>query len=115
MFRTPKWFSRLTRKPSRSARPVASARQRDRVCLQVEQLEQRLAPANTLSGTVFEDFNANGTRNTVSSIGNSSGNGAVGLAVDTGVAGVTVTVAGSDGFSSSTTTVANGTYPVFND
>jgi len=45
--------------------------------------------SGTISGKVFQDFNGNGTYDTTSTISN-SGNGTIGVAVDSGVAGVEV-------------------------
>ncbi|MEP7341536.1 MAG: SdrD B-like domain-containing protein [Acidobacteriota bacterium] len=48
------------------------------------------AAAGTITGFVFQDYNANGVRDANNSI-NNSGSGNIGAAVDRGVAGVTVT------------------------
>ena len=57
-----------------------------------------LAAAAPISGTAFEDFNDNGTRDS-------------GPAVDSGVGGITVTAYGADGAPvASATTAADGTY-----
>jgi SdrD B-like domain/IPTL-CTERM motif len=46
-----------------------------------------------ISGVVFQDFNANGVQDTATTIANSgTGNGTIGVAIDKGLAGVTVAV-----------------------
>jgi hypothetical protein len=60
-------------------------------------------PANPLSTT--------GGHGTLASF-NLTWSNAIGLANDTGVGGITVTVTGSDGFSQSMTTAANGSYSI---
>ena len=58
--------------------------------------------SGTITGLVFQDFNSNGSRDTTV---------AVGVAVDTGVAGIVVRAFDSTGAQvGSTTTTANGTY-----
>ncbi|MBI1761347.1 MAG: HYR domain-containing protein [Acidobacteria bacterium] len=52
--------------------------------------ERAVAVAGVISGTVFQDYNYNGKRDTGATLTN-NGQGTVGTAVDTGVAGVTVT------------------------
>jgi hypothetical protein len=90
-----KWgFTELrSRKNSRpiSRRPV----QRCRPPLEIEQLECRVVPT-TISGVVFEDFNASGKYVTAATI-NADQSGTVGVAVDTAVAGVTVSAYDSNG------------------
>lgn len=49
-----------------------------------------VAVAGVISGTVFQDYNYNGKRDTAATIAN-AGQGSVGIAIDRGVAGVTVT------------------------
>lgn len=64
----------------------------------------------TISGTVFNDYNSNGTFDTAATLANDGG-GTTGLAVDTGVSGVTVTAFDSNGAAVGTaTSAANGTY-----
>ncbi len=46
--------------------------------------------AGTISGRVFQDFNGNGTYDTTLTIPNSSGSGTIGVAIDRGIANVTV-------------------------
>jgi hypothetical protein len=66
--------------------------------------------AGTISGRVFQDFNANGTFNTTTTITN-DGSGTIGMAIDRGVAGVTVSAYDSSGTLRGTaTTIADGTY-----
>jgi hypothetical protein len=86
------------------------SRPRPRWCLQVEALEKRELLASTLTGTGFQDFNANGRFDTTATVAN-AGTGTVGLAIDRGLAGVTVTAfdAGNAVVGTATTT-ANGTY-----
>jgi hypothetical protein len=68
------------------------------------------AVTSQVTGTVFEDYNANGVMDTVSSLTN-NGTGVVGVAVDRGVGGVTVTAYDAAGASvGSTTSTANGQY-----
>lgn len=52
--------------------------------------------AGTITGTVFQDYNANGVRDTDKNIAN-SGSGTVGVAIDRGVAGVTITAYNASG------------------
>ncbi len=64
----------------------------------------------TISGTVFNDYNSNGTFDTTATLANAGG-GTVGVAVDTGVSGVTVTAYDGAGTAVGTTTsTTNGTY-----
>lgn len=66
--------------------------------------------AGTISGTVFQDYNGNGTRDTNSTASNLGG-GTVGLAVDRGLGGVTVTAYTSAGAVAGTaSTAADGSY-----
>lgn len=66
--------------------------------------------AGTISGVVFQDFDSDGTRDTTSTIPN-NGAGAVGTAVDIGVAGVTVTAFDRTGTVAGTATSdATGNY-----
>ena len=66
--------------------------------------------AGTMTGRVFQDFNGNGTYETTTTIAN-NGAGTVGVAIDRGVAGVTVTAYDPAGVSRGTaTTAADGTY-----
>ena len=68
--------------------------------------------AGTISGVVFEDFNGNGARDTSTTVPNGGGaTGATAVAVDRGMAGVTVTVFDSGGVQRGTTTTdATGAY-----
>jgi uncharacterized repeat protein (TIGR01451 family) len=75
-------------------------------------LQWRSQAAGPISGTVFEDFNGNGLRDTTTTVP-SDGSGATAVAVDRGMAGITVTVYDSAGLQQGTaTTAANGTYTV---
>lgn len=66
--------------------------------------------SGTLTGTVYQDYNANGQRDLSSTLAN-NGAGTVNLAFDRGLAGVTVTAYDGTGtISSTTTSAANGTY-----
>lgn len=60
--------------------------------------------AGTLSGTVFQDYNGNGTFDTAGS--------AASPAIDSAVSGITVTVYAASGASKTTTTLANGTWSI---
>src|SRR6202042_3117986 len=68
----------LSRRPLKRCRPM-----------EVEMLECRVVPT-TISGTVFLDYYDNGVYTTTTSTINNDGTGTVGIAVDTPVAGVTV-------------------------
>src|SRR5262249_40498457 len=57
----------------------------------LELLEIRALLSGVITGLVFQDFNANGTYDTTAQIPNASGSGSIGVAVDRGVGGVTVT------------------------
>lgn len=71
------------------------------------------AASRTISGTVFQDFNGNGTFETGQTLANSSGTGTIGIAVDRGVQGVTVTAYDTTGAAQpAATTAANGTYTI---
>ena len=52
--------------------------------------DRMVAVAGVVSGTVFQDYNYNGKRDTANTLAN-NGQGQVGAAVDRGIAGVTVT------------------------
>lgn len=66
--------------------------------------------AGTISGTVFQDYNGNGTRDTSTTIPN-DGSGETNVAVDRGLGGVTVTAYDSGGATVGTaTTAADGSY-----
>ncbi len=72
--------------------------------------EWRPRASGTIAGVVFEDFNGNGTRDTTSTVA-SSGAGTTRLAVDRGLAGITVSVFDSAGAPQGTTTTgATGAY-----
>lgn len=60
--------------------------------------------SGTITGTVYIDYNMNGTRNTTGAYPD--------LAIDSGVNGVTVTVYASNGDSKSTITDASGSYSI---
>lgn len=75
-------------------------------------LQWRSQAAGPISGTAFEDFNGNGLRDTTATVA-SAGSGTTAVAVDRGIAGITVTVYDSAGAVRGTaTTAANGTYTV---
>ena len=77
---------------------------------EMEALECREVPAATIKGTVFEDFNANGKFDTVTTITNDNG-GTIGGATEAGVAGVTVTAFDVSGnIVGTTVTVAGSAY-----
>jgi hypothetical protein len=66
--------------------------------------------AGVITGTVFQDYNANGARDTTTTIPN-SGFGTTGAAVDRGVGGITVTAYDAGGaVVGAATTAADGTY-----
>jgi uncharacterized repeat protein (TIGR01451 family) len=110
MRQSPKWLSRLFG-AFRKNRPFVSPRKRGRILLLLEQLEDRLAPAATINGTVFLDFNANGVYDTTATIANAGSASNVAVAIDQGVAGVVVRAFDSAGNPQGTaTTAANGTY-----
>ena len=70
------------------------------------------AVAGIISGTVFQDYNANGRRDTAATITNAGG-GEVPVGFDRGVAGVTVTAYAADGSSAgAATTDADGAYSI---
>jgi hypothetical protein len=70
------------------------------------------AATGTISGNVFQDFNGNGTRDTSTQLPNQGG-GSVSVAVDSGIAGVTVTAYSSTGAAAgSAVTDANGNYSI---
>lgn len=64
-----------------------------------------------ITGTVFQDFNANGQLDSISTI-NNNGTGTVGVAQDAGVPGVSVTVFNDAGLVGNTTTNAAGQFTV---
>jgi uncharacterized repeat protein (TIGR01451 family) len=72
-----------------------------------------VAAPSQITGTVFEDFNANGVQDTSTSLAN-DGSGVIGVATDRGVGGVTVTAYDATGTSvGSTTSVApSGAYTI---
>lgn len=63
------------------------------------------AATNQVTGVVFEDFNSNGVQDSGLTI-NNAGSGSVGVAVDQGVGGVTVTAYDANGNVAGTTTSA---------
>ena len=70
------------------------------------------AVAGAITGTVYQDYNANGRRDTAATITNVGG-GQLPVAFDRGVAGITVTAYAADGNSAgSATTGADGTYTI---
>jgi uncharacterized repeat protein (TIGR01451 family) len=80
------------------------------VKLWLESLEHRDMPTGTIAGIVFEDFNSNGVFDTSLTIPNAS-LGSVGVAIDRGIGGVTVTAYDSAGVVRGTAVSApNGTY-----
>jgi hypothetical protein len=74
------------RRNRRGAPPSSLRRQKPRL----EALEERFLPTGTITGLVFEDFNANGTFDQTGAI-NNNGLGTIGVAVDRGIGGVTAT------------------------
>ncbi|VTU00006.1 repeat domain protein : Cna B domain protein OS=Herpetosiphon aurantiacus (strain ATCC 23779 / DSM 785) GN=Haur_1649 PE=4 SV=1: Cna_B: CarboxypepD_reg: DUF11: Cna_B: Cna_B: CarboxypepD_reg: Cna_B: Cna_B [Gemmataceae bacterium] len=110
-----KWLARL----QRPARPIVTRRTPDKLALLVEQLECRDTPSATFTGTVFQDFNANGridngTTNQTANAGNAinaaSGN-VRGSLDNVPLAGVTVTAYDATNTVVGTaTSAANGTY-----
>lgn len=69
-----------------------------------------VAVAGVISGTVFQDYNYNGKRDTTTTLAN-GGQGAFSTAVDRGVAGVTVTAYdASNAVAGTATAGADGTY-----
>ena len=97
----------MTRVPARRLATAALA------CVAMLSATQwRTQAAGPISGTVFEDFNGNGLRDTANTVANLGG-GTSTLAVDGGVSGVTVTVYDGAGVPRGTaTTAADGTYTV---
>ncbi len=80
----------------------------ERGVLQLSRLEDRLTPVVT--GTVFQDYNANGLFDISTVIAN-NGTGTMPVAKDLGVSGVTVTAYDSNNSAvGTTTTTVNGTY-----
>ncbi len=70
------------------------------------------AIAGAITGTIYQDYNANGRRDTAATIANVGG-GQHPVAFDRGVSGITVTAYAADGNSAgSATTGADGTYTV---
>ncbi len=70
------------------------------------------AAAGIITGVVFQDYNSDGTRDTVKTINNSA-SGNIGVAVDRGIGGVVVTAYNSTGgVAGSATTDAQGNYTV---
>jgi PKD repeat protein len=68
------------------------------------------AAAGTISGTVFQDYNANGARDASRTV-NNNGSGTIAVAADRGIAGVTVTAYDGSGAAVGTaTTDAQGNY-----
>ena len=66
--------------------------------------------SGTISGTVFNDYNSNGTFDTTATLANAGG-GTIGIAVDTGMSGITVKAYDTAGAVVGTaTSAANGTY-----
>jgi hypothetical protein len=73
-------------------------------------LKAGYAAVGTISGTVFQDYNSNGVRDTTKTV-NNSGSGNVSLAVDRGIADVTVTAFNASGAAvGSAKTDAQGNY-----
>ncbi|MGE0885993.1 MAG: SdrD B-like domain-containing protein [Blastocatellales bacterium] len=70
------------------------------------------AAAGIISGVVFQDYNGNGKRDTAQTIIN-SGSGNIGVAIDRGIAGITVTAYNSTGGVAGTaTTNDQGNYSI---
>ncbi len=83
--RKPPFFRAFMR--SRSKRP----RQPNVSRLALERFEDRCLLAGSITGLAYQDFNGNGIFDTSASVPDSSGTGTIGLAVDRGISGVTVT------------------------
>ncbi|MGL4419597.1 MAG: hypothetical protein ACRCZF_02935, partial [Gemmataceae bacterium] len=96
------FFIRQARKLMR--RPVAPRSTR----LEAMTLESREVPS--ISGLVFEDYNANGKFDTTSTINNNGNASKVATAIDRGFGGITVTAFDPTGGTVSATTKADGTY-----
>jgi hypothetical protein len=80
------------------------------VRLELTVLEDRCLPSGVVTGLVFQDFNANGVRDTTATIPN-GGSGSIGVAVDRGIGGVRVTGYDPAGkVRGSTVSAADGTY-----
>lgn len=70
------------------------------------------AASRTISGRVFQDFDGDGVFDTTQTLTNTGG-GTIGVAVDVGVQGVTVTAYDTNGTAQpAATTAANGTYTI---
>ncbi len=82
------------------------------VCWRSGWLTSHAATAATVTGTVFQDYNANGTRDANKTIPN-NGSGNITVAVDRGISGVVVTVYAADGSVAGTaTTDDQGNYSI---
>ena len=103
-----RWFKNLFGQSYRSRGRTKAPQYRK--LLFVECLEMRVAPSATISGRAFLDFNGNGVYDTSATIANAS-QGTVGVAVDQGLAGVTVQAFDSSNVLQGTAvTAADGTY-----
>ena len=108
---TETFLARQARKLMRRPQPKAR-----KACLETNRLEDRVVP--TVSGFAFQDYNANGTFDTTSTIPNNGGTavgapagGTIQTAIDSGMAALTVRVFNSAGALIDTqTTAANGSW-----
>ena len=65
---------------------------------------------SAISGTVFQDYNANGAKDTNTTV-NNNGQGQIGVAIDKGVAGVLITAFDANGTEvGNATSAADGNY-----
>jgi hypothetical protein len=107
------WFTDAKRFLLSRARAVPAGKGKRpgrRLFPRLELLEARELLAGTVTGTVFEDFNANGRFDTAATLAN-DGTGTVGVAIDRGLAAVTVTAYdAANNAVASTTTGAGGSY-----
>ncbi len=79
--------------------------------LTFDALEDRCLLSGTITGTVFQDYDANGVFDQTATINNTGGFGTTGLAIDRGIGNVTVTAVDAAGaVRGSATSAANGTY-----
>jgi uncharacterized repeat protein (TIGR01451 family) len=110
-----KWFGQnfFAASPSRQSKTGKPSDRARRCRLRVELLEHRFLPTGTITGLVFQDFNGNGVFDTTSSIQN-AGQGTIGVAVDRGIGGLTVTAYDNANVVQGTTTTSltNGTFTI---
>ena len=103
------WLGKPTPLPGKmTPMPPRRGRRSYRIRPALEPLEDRTVPS--ITGLVFQDFNANGAFDTAGSL-NNSGTGTIHTAVDHGLAGVAVTAYNAAGAAAATAvTAANGTF-----